>query len=144
MGEKYRDAIGHGHRHARAALGADVPIRFGPTQKSLPVAAMAQDGASVYLIRGGEPGRRTAKQGTKPAPPGGDVAHRLRGLHAEAAARPPRGECGDTELGEVVDDLSAFPNVHRRAGADRAHRVRRSSTRSTLAPSARRRSSMRS
>src|SRR5476651_1654429 len=100
-------AIGHGHGHRRSTARAQMAVRLRSPQKALPLSVVMEDSVAMYLIRGDETGLSPADEDAQRRPTGGDVAHRLVGVHAEAAGGAAGGEGRHTELGERLDDLTA-------------------------------------
>src|SRR5829696_7564461 len=140
MRKEDRNAVSDGNGHGSSTHASEMSIRGVSAEPPRPGCIVLEDLAAVHLARG----RQTlaAKVGTQRRPATHHLANRLVGLGAEAARLASGGKGDEPELLEGVDDLRLETE-----GAGcwyDAHLVRRSSTRSSLAPRARSRSSMRS
>ena len=130
-----RDAVGHGYCQGEAAFRCNMPVGGVDAEPPFPAITMGNDARAVHLIGGGESDSVGGQLLAELAPSLHNEASRLVGGQAEGSRRTCGRERADPERREIVDALGV--------GDDR-HVCRRSSMRSILAPSARRRSSMRS
>jgi hypothetical protein len=135
MRNEDRHAVSDRDRHPGSPLDGKVPIGFLNSEPSLPIRGVCDDARTVNLGGSGEARAAGTQLAAERRPTGHDVAHRLVGHGAEASEGASRRECADTEGGELRDGFDV---------RSRNHFDRRSSTRSIRAPSARKRSSIRS
>ena len=135
VGDKDGNAVRDRHRENQTPVDGDVSVDGVDAQPAFPPRTVNDHPAAVHLRRMRQSASFVAQLLAQSDPSRNHLAHRLGATEAEAAGRACRREGADAEGSEFVDNL--------RVGQD-GHPWRRSSTRSMLAPSARKRSSMRS
>src|SRR5829696_5737481 len=130
MRKEDRNAVSDGNGHGSSTHASEMSIRGVSAEPPRPGCIVLEDLAAVHLGRGRQ--SLAAKVGTQRRPATHHLANRLVGLGAEAARLASGGKGDEPEL---LEGAGCWYD---------AHLVRRSSTRSSLAPRARSRSSMRS
>src|SRR6266542_2010939 len=138
MGDEHRYAVGDGDGESNSLLRRDVSVGFAGTKHSFPAAGMSEHATSVNLAADHDaPGARRQLV-LECRPPRHHLSDGIVPGKSEASSVATCGKRSDSEALEVGDLLA------RQRSCRSGHRVRRSSTRLTVAPRARRRSSIRS
>jgi len=133
--DEYRNTVGDPDRERGTALAGDVSIGFSGAKPSIPATGVYEYPVTVNLPDRDEPARDSVKIGLQRGPPAHDLVDRVGAREAERSCRAGGGKRADAPVVKRGYRFLIYL-THRYA--------RRSSTRDTEAPSAVRRSSIRS
>jgi len=135
MGDEHWHTIRHAYDERDSTIAGRMPIGIIDAEPAFPIRGVNDDSGTVNLSGGGQSHAPWFQFLSELSPAAHHFADRLLGRQAEGSACTRRRERSNTKGSKVVDRLRL---------RDDAHDDRRSSTRSILAPSARKRSSIRS
>ena len=132
-----RNAIGHRHRESYSLLSRDVSVSFTRPEEPFPSTGMREHSRAVHLSSDYDFACVLGELALETGPPRHDLAHRIGSSESERSRIPRSGEGTNTEALKIGDLFAVECRRYR------GHFLR-SSTRRISAPSAIRRSSMRS